>query len=106
MNPSKTPSFVLELPLRTTPVQESTILVCLDTGRQLYNACLGEGLRRLALIQQSKDFQEILKLPKTIDGELNKERTKVFNELNKNKDFTQYALHLMIKEIWFTKKEV
>ncbi len=43
-----TPSFILELPLKTTPVQESTILVRLEAGRQLYNACLGESLKRKA----------------------------------------------------------
>lgn len=31
---SKTPSFILELPLKTNPAQESTILVRLDAGRQ------------------------------------------------------------------------
>jgi putative transposase len=87
-----TPSFILELPLKTTPIQESTILVRLDTGRQLYNACLGEGLDRLDLIQQSKDYQEIQKLPKTIDGEPNKERTEAFKQLNKKYAFTDYDI--------------
>lgn len=103
MKKQQTPSFITELPLRTTPVQESVILVRLDTGRQLYNACLGEGLRRLDFIRQSKDFQEIIKLPKTVAGEPNKERTKAFRELNKKEDFTQYGLHhyvAMIRDSW------
>jgi len=79
---TKTPSFITELPLKTTSVHESTILVRLDTGRQLYNACIGEALNRLGLIQQSKNFQEIQKLPKTINGELNIERTVAFKQLN------------------------
>ncbi len=87
-----TPSVILELPLRITPIQESTILVRLDTGRQLYNACLGEGLNRLDLIRQSRDYQEIQKLPKTIDGEPNKERTKAFKQLNKKYAFTDYDI--------------
>ncbi len=93
MKQSKTPSFITELPLKTTPVQESTILVRLDTGRQLYNTCLGEGLTRLDLIRQSKEFQEIQKLPKTVDGEPNKERTKAFTQLNKKYQFTEYDIH-------------
>jgi putative transposase len=92
MSKSKTPSFITELPLKTTSTDESTILVRLDAGRQLYHACLGEGLERLGLIQQSKEYQEIQKLPKTIDGEPNKERTKAFNELNRKEGFTDYDI--------------
>jgi len=88
-----TPSFITEFPLKTTSSDESTILVRLDTGRQLYNACLGEGLNRLDLIRQSKDFQEIMKLPKTMNGKPSKERTKAFNILNKKENFTEYSLH-------------
>jgi hypothetical protein len=67
-----TPSFILELPLDTNTVQEG--LNCLD------------------LIRQSKDFQEIQKLPKTIDGEPNKEITEAFKELNKKYEFTDYEI--------------
>ena len=96
---SKTPSFITELPLKTTPSKASTILVRLDTGRQLYNAGLGECLNRLALIQQSKEYQEIIKLPKTIDGEPNKERTKAFKQLNTDFKFTEYDLHSYVATI-------
>ncbi len=89
---SKTPSFITELPLKTTSADEATILVRLDTGRQLYHACLGEALERLGLIQQSKEYQEIQKLPKTINGKQNPERTKAFNELNKKEGFTDYDI--------------
>lgn len=89
---STTPSFITELPLKTTASDESTILVRLDAGRQLYNACLGEALNHLDLIWQSKDFQEIQKLPKTINGELNKERTEAFKQLNKKYEFTDYDI--------------
>lgn len=96
---SKTPSFILELPLHTNPAQESTILVRLDTGRQLYNACLGEVLNRLDLVRQSKEFQEIMKLPKTKDSEPNKERTEAFKQLNKKHKFTDYDLQHYAVEI-------
>jgi len=46
---SKTPSFVLELPLKTTPAQESEIQIRLEAGRHLYNACLGEALKRVTV---------------------------------------------------------
>ena len=89
---SETPSFVTELPLKTTSADEATILVRLDAGRQLYHACLGEALECLAYIQQLKEYQAIKKLPKTINGEPNKERTKAFNELNKKEGFNDYAI--------------
>ena len=89
---SETPSFVTELPLKTTSADEATILIRLDTGRQLYHACLGEALERLGLIQQSKEYQEIQKLPKTINGKQNKERTKAFNDLNRKEGFTDYDI--------------
>jgi transposase len=89
---ANTPSFITELPLKTTSADEATVLVRLDTGRQLYHACLGEALERLGLIQQSKEYQEIQKLPKTINGKQNSERTKAFNELNKKEGFTDYDI--------------
>ena len=89
---SRTPSFITELPLKTTSADEATILVRLDTGRQLYHACLGEALERLALIKQSKEYQAINKLPKTINGKQNPERTKAFNELNRKYGFTDYDI--------------
>ena len=92
MKQTKTPSFITELPLKTTSADEATILVCLDAGRQLYHACLGESLERLALIQQSKEYQRIQKLPKTMNGEPNKERTKAFNELNRKEEFTDFDI--------------
>jgi putative transposase len=100
---SDTPSFTTELPLKTTSSDESTTLVRLDTGRQLYNACLGECLNRLSLIRQSKDFQEIQKLPKTINNEPNKERTEAFKQLNKKHKFTDYDIQhyaIGIRDSW------
>jgi len=73
---SKTPSFVLELPLETTSVQETAILTRLEAGRHLYNACLGEALKRLDLIRQSREFKKIIVLP------AGKERTGKFRNLN------------------------
>jgi len=51
MSKTRTPSFVLELPLRVTPTQEKRLLARLETARQVYNGCLGESLKRLALLR-------------------------------------------------------
>ncbi len=90
---SKTPSFVLELPLKTTSVQETIMLTRLEAGRQLYNACLGQALKRLDLIRQSREFQKAIGLPE------GKERTVKFKNLNKEYGFTEYALHDYAAEI-------
>ena len=100
---AKTPSFTLELPLKTNLTQESTILKRLDAGRQLYNACLGECLKRLELMQQSKGYQGIIALPKTKGGKPNKERTEEFKQLNQKYLFTEYSLHhyaSIIRDSW------
>lgn len=42
----KTPSFVLELPLRVNASDARQLEVLFFAARQAYNACLGEALRR------------------------------------------------------------
>lgn len=87
MPKSTPPSFVLELPLKVTPSQEKTLLACLEAARQLYNACLGEALRRLSLLREFKDFDKARKLSK------GKPRTEAFKALNERFDFSEYGLH-------------
>jgi putative transposase len=63
--PRKTkPSFVVELPLRTTPADERSCTIMLDAARTIYNASLGEGLRRLDRMRQSKAYQAARKVPR------------------------------------------
>jgi putative transposase len=70
----KTPSFIAEFPLQTTPADEQALAIRLEAARHLYNACLGESLRRLDLMRQSKDWQRARALKK---GEA---RTKLFQQ--------------------------
>lgn len=58
------PSFVLELPLRTSPADERALSIILDAARNIGNAALGEGLRRLDLMRESKAYQAARRLPK------------------------------------------
>lgn len=46
-------SLVCELPLATTPDEERELAIRLDAARQVYNACLGEALRVLALAKRA-----------------------------------------------------
>lgn len=95
---AKTPSFIAEFPLRTTAADEIALSKRLDAARQIYNACLGEALRRLALMRQSKDWQHACKMPKTILDERsgkripNKERSGVFRKTQERFGFTPFAI--------------
>jgi putative transposase len=58
----RTPSFILELPLRTSPADERACAIMLDAARNIANAVLGEGLRRLDLMRESKAYQAARKM--------------------------------------------
>lgn len=83
-----TPSFVCELPLKVTPLNEGVLLSRLDAARQIYNACLGEAMRRVRLIRQSKDFNRARSLKSN-----NPERKVLFKRAREKYDFSEYALH-------------
>ena len=90
---TQTPSFVTEIPLRVDAAQERTLLVRFDVARQVYNACLGEALRRLDLARQSKLYQRARRIPRTIGGKPNKDRAKAFADANAAYHFREYDLH-------------
>jgi len=81
---SKTPSFVAEFPLQTTPADDAALSIRLDGARNIYNASLGESLRRLDLMRESLDWQRARAMPPTIGTNAkgkpmpNKERTDLF----------------------------
>jgi hypothetical protein len=52
---------VCEVPLQVSPPQEKVLLARLEAARQLYNACLGEAVRRVRLVQQSRLWQKTWK---------------------------------------------
>jgi transposase len=83
----KTQSFVLELPLSASVSEESTLLARLESARQVLNACLGESLRRLALLRQSKAFRAARAIPKGF------ERNLAFKKANEDHGFREYDLH-------------
>ncbi len=79
-------SFVCELPLATTLGQEHRLSIRLEAARQIYNACLGEGLRVLTVLRESADWPHARTLPK------GKARTARFREILTQHDFTLSAL--------------
>ena len=92
MPKKKTDSFILEIPLKVTPSEENRLLARLEAARQVYNACLGESLKRLRLKRQSKAYQAALKMPK------GKARMLAFRDANAAVGFREYDLHAYAKQ--------
>ena len=66
----------------------------LEAARQVYNACLGESLKRLELLRQSKLYQAARKLPKGPKGSPQaKARAAAFRKANAAVGFREYDLH-------------
>ena len=89
----KQPTFVLELPLVANPHESRVLAVRFEAGRQLYNAVLGEALRRLGLMKQSRAWQAARKMPKGTPGSPEqKARASEFSLISKTIGFTDYDL--------------
>ncbi len=87
------PSFVLELPLVANPHESRVLSVRFEAGRQLYNAVLGESLRRLDLMKQSKAWAAARKIPRGESGSPEqKVRAAEFSLIVKTVGFTDYDL--------------
>jgi len=99
MGKSTTPSFILELGLKVKAHEEAFLNKRFEVARQLYNACLSEAKRRLSNLRQSKEFQKARKMPKTVNGKSNKERTEAFKALNAKFGFSEYNLHAFVTQI-------
>ncbi len=82
----RTPSFVCELPLRAAPAETQVLNARLEAARQVYNACLGEALRRARLMRERRAYRKARHLPK---GE---ERTACFRSVRRSVEFTGAAL--------------
>ncbi len=89
---ASTPSFVCELPLVTVSDDERRLCIRLDCARQIYNAVLGESLKRLALLRQSKAFQAARAMPKR-SKEQQRERSAAFRALDVQFRLREYDLH-------------
>ena len=83
---ASTPSFVCDLPLILAGDDERRLRIRLDCARHIYNAVLGESLKRLSLLRQSKAFQAARRLR-------GKERGHAFRALDVQFRLREYDLH-------------
>lgn len=97
---TRSPTFITEIPLVISCTDAGILASRFEAGRQLYNACLNEAMRRLKLVKQSKKYQEAKKLKNK------KERAKAFTEANQAYGYSEYALHRFattIRKSWIGK---
>ena len=69
-----------------------------EAGRQLYNACLGEAMRRLKLVKLSLLYQSARKIKSN-----KKERQKSFASANAAYGYNEYSLHAfatVVRQSW------
>ena len=63
---TKTQSYVVDVPLRVSEQEEARLSKRFEAARHVYNASLGEALRRLDLMRESRVWQAAKAIPKTV----------------------------------------
>jgi hypothetical protein len=94
MKKSTTPTFLLELPLRVDRGQAKHLRAHFEAARCLYNALLGEAMKRLRAMRADAAWQEARAIPQAHK----QERKEAFAQLRQAYGFSEYALHDFAKE--------
>ncbi len=94
MKRAKTPTFLLELPLRIDWSQERRVRAHLEAARCLYNALLGEAMKRLRQMRNDPAWNKARAIP----GSHKQERAHAFSALRKTYHFSEYELHEYAKD--------
>ncbi|GHO48512.1 hypothetical protein KSX_66750 [Ktedonospora formicarum] len=89
----RTPTFLLELPLVVNPGQAKHLRAHLEAARQLYNAMLSLGQRRLRCMRADPAWQEARSLSRTHKAQ----RAASFSALRTAHGFTEAAFHQAAK---------
>jgi len=94
MKRAKTPTFLLELPLQVNWSQESHVRAHLEAARSLYNALLGEAMKRLSCMRNDPAWAQARAIPRS----KKQERAQAFAALRKKYRFSEYDLHEYAKQ--------
>jgi hypothetical protein len=89
MKKSKTPTFLLELPLSVDAGQSKRLRAHFEAARCLYNALLGEAMKRLRAMRADAAWQEARAIPQARQ----QERKEAFTRLRQVYGFSEYALY-------------
>lgn len=84
---NSSPTFLLELPLKVTSQQAKHLQGHFEAARHLYNALLGEALKRLNKMRADSRYRLARTLPK------GPERSALFSLVRNEYHFSEYALH-------------
>jgi len=85
---ASTPSFIVELPLRTTAEDERLLKDRLECAKRMNNALLKIGFDMIAKMRSSVEWQEALVMPGKTQAAKDK-RTQIFIEIRKTIGFTK-----------------
>ncbi|HKV58170.1 MAG TPA: hypothetical protein VJO32_07805, partial [Ktedonobacteraceae bacterium] len=94
MKRSTTLTFLLELPLHVDAGQAKRLRAHFEAARCLYNALLGEAIKRLRAMRADPAWQEARAIPQA----QKQERKEAFSRLRQMYGFSEYALHDFAKE--------
>jgi hypothetical protein len=108
---STTPSYVCEFEVKATSKDLAVLRSRREAGRQLYNAILGEGLRRFGRMRTDPGFEIAKALPRGANGPKAtslqraqaKARKNAFASLREKHGFREYDLHKhpsLSKDCW------
>lgn len=78
--------YVVTIPLKTEPFQEHILEKRFEIARNIYNACLGEIIKRHKAMRHDQRWQQALRMEK------GKVRNNVFKDLNKEFGVSEYDL--------------
>jgi hypothetical protein len=92
---TKTPTFLLELPLVADAGQAARLGAHLEVGRQFYNAVLSAGQRRLRRMRADPAWQAARAIPRA----RKQERKAAFAALRERYGFSEYAFHELAKAL-------
>src|SRR5258706_1813115 len=92
---TKTPTFLLELPLVVEAGQAARLRAHLEAGRQFYNAVLSAGRRRVRHMRADPAWQAARAIPRT----RKQERRAAFAALRERYGFSEYAFHDLAKAL-------
>ena len=83
---TKTSTFLLELPLQTSSQQAKHVRAHFEAARGLYNALLGQAMKRLKQMRSDPRWQEARR---AVDKQ---ERSALYAQLRQEYGFSEYAL--------------
>jgi putative transposase len=87
------PTFITELPMVASRAHDAVMEDRFEAGRRLNNAVLGDGLKALALMRESKMWAAAKAMPKgDPKSKVREARNEAFKACNLHFGFTEYAL--------------